>query len=285
LWPAFDAASIGIDANPILDAKTEDVSQNYPTIGDLINSGFAQENVWYWVNIKNVNRDIDAYSPAHPLLEGKNAIVIPPREYFSNYRIVSDGCQAYSLKKIITQDGGKFVLAMKITILHWGKKIILNNSVIDEMQVNELEVNEFKEGVYYFDIIGRSAKKLSPEDIAFLKNYYRIYIKKYNNANQKVTCEKIRPLIVAYRIYEYYQSGYMKRRIIINESGLLRPPRNSEDKVPDRYADDRDKYIEYTIRDRAFNDKGMQQTSPEDEKITTLYDRTSPYWLQNMLHD
>jgi hypothetical protein len=278
LWPAFDAASIGIDANLILDAKTEDESQNYPTIGDLIYSGSAQENVWYWVDTRNINLNIYTVDARFP--EANKAIIIPPREYFSNYSQVAEKtCLGYSLKKIILNNNIKYDMQMTISMLHFGYGITPDENVLNNMNIDELQ-----DGVHYFKIDNSyNIIKLYPENVAFLKKYHRINIKKRDNSERNVIHELIKPLILKYVTYEYHNNGYLKIVTQISESGVYRALRDK--KLAAIESDDRDKYMEYTIYKRKFDDQGRQNANQDDIIKTVIHDRTSPYWLQNMLHD
>ena len=252
-----------------------DTMKKYRTIGEMIASGTARDNVWYWVDRRNFDVDADYYAPEEPLLEGGKVFVIPTASYFSTYWVVSDGCYAYRLEKLQGPDGEKLVLSREVSILHWGKQVTPEKDVVDAMNIDAL-----KNGVHYFRINDPGGVvRLRPEDVPFLREYYRVRISRMPNTTPIITYEKIRPLVAGYKIYEYYPDEHMRRRVHITECGLLRRLRDGEVSRPDPNADDRDKQIEYNVFVLEFDDKGVH------ESRWTLRDRSSQMYLQNMLHD
>jgi hypothetical protein len=254
----------------------------FQNIGEMIDAGTAKENTWYWVDRRKVRINDEIYYPSQPLKAGRDAIVIPTNLYFSTYlRVAKHPCVAVMLKKIATSEGEKMMMYRQVSVAHWARAITPEKPIIDSINWEYLQ-----KGVHYFraDSEGKLTA-LKAEDIPFLRCYYRVRVTEQPDTIRTVTYEKVRPLVMRYVIYEYYPSGFMKKRVEVTESRIMGPPRDGDIARIDRYAENRDKQIEYTVYDRPFNDKGVKQTTPSDQTITVLTDRNSPLWIQNILHD
>jgi hypothetical protein len=264
--------------------------KQYKSIGEMLDSSAVQEGVWYWIDGRKIDIDTDIYYPSLPLKSLKDALVIPAERFFTNYkRVAGHGCAAVMLKKIATPDGQKMLAYREVSIAHWAEEITPEKSVIDAIDAQNLP-----KGVHYFKVDQQGGLSLTSEgkpviikaeDIAFLRCYFRVMITVNPDRTRIVTYERVRPLVMRYVIYEYYPSGFMKTKVDIRETRLMGPPRDGDAGYLHRNADNRDSFIEYTVYHRPFNDKGIKQTTPSDQTVTVLTDRSSLFWVQNILHD
>lgn len=255
--------------------------KDYPTIKEMLLDGTLKDNTWYWVDARQGNTLIDVASPAFPLLEGKKAYVVTPEYYIQGNYGYDSAWQAFMFKNIQSTEGEKYILTKRVYLSHWGKEFIP-----DAQFIKYVDVDKLTPGVHGFRRDAQGAIiPISMTDAAFLRSYYRVYVRIAKDGTRTVRYENIRPIVAQYTLYDYYPSGRMKRRVAIAEVNVLGPQGLPGKPVIDRTGDDRDKYLEYEVRDRKFNDKGQPQTKPGDEVITRLKDKNSPYWLQNILHD
>lgn len=248
------------------------------TIGSLINADDAKYDTWYFVDTDPMSINLDLDNPDFPLKEGKKAVIVNP-EFYIFSRTRADTVFAFYVKQHKTQKGEVPVIYRKVYISHWRKQIPL-----DEEILKKLRIPTETAGMYLFKLdANKQPIAIEPSDAVFIRKYYRISVDSQKDAEQRIVCEAIRPLVAEYIIYDYYPDGKMQRKVEIVESGIL-GPRPGKDKV-DFFADDRDSHIKYLIYVSNFTESGKQLSGPGDDKETTLTDPKSPLWVQNILHD
>lgn len=252
----------------------------YPTIKDLLLSGSVKDDAWYWVDDRPGSIHVDVSSPSIPLLEGKKAYVVTPEYYLQGDYGESAAWQAFMFRKIQSTEGKKYILTRRVYLSHWGKI-----KKPDDQLAKSMDMDNLPPGFHAFKSDAQNnIVPISINDAAFLRSYHRVKVTVAEDGTRTTQYQNIHPLVAKYVLYDYHPSGRMKRRLAIAENGVLAAYTPGKTAI-DPTGDDRDKYLEYEVRDRKFNDKGQPQTKPSEEVITRLKDRGSPYWLQNILHD
>jgi hypothetical protein len=253
--------------------------KNMQTVRDLIFSGTVQENNWYLIDSTSIDIGYDLMIPRFPLTERSKSLVVTPDHYLQKSYGLDGPWEGIMLCAFKREKKTIYALSDRIYISHWGNELPL-----DEVQSNKMRIDELESGFHFFARDHSGAyHKLSIDDVAFLKFYYRIRVKRGENGESMVKAEKIRPIIAEYNLYDYYPTGDMKQRTTIMEVGVMGP--QEPGKYFDRMADDRDKHLAYEVRIRKFYPKGQRQTTPHDEIISELTDKTHRFWLQNILRD
>lgn len=238
------------------------------SVGCLLDSNKIKLNIWYCVdlNLDSEERIKDSKNKNNPLKYGRKATIINPG-YLEEEGYYSPPWNAFMFKEIQTTKGTDIVIDKKISIIHGGGRI--EQDQIDSSILNYISkevFNKTREGIYYFKKNGTSIVEVMPKDLAFIKSYYRVYIQR-SDGKLNPDIFFVKTEIVSFEEFEYFPSGRVSKKTMVTMQGNQKGYG-----VIEFLFDD----VDYGLfSDRQYNKRTR----------TVIFDKNSPYWLNNMLHD